>query len=153
MAYVNMTVDGQTKRTDVVNLVASNGDSKTAILSAVLEAADVPQGGGVETGVSVGNGTNTMDLATDKSHILCIPNGAISSVLTGTRAIVFFFIDKDKDVVYGAGSNAAGTAAGTPGNWQYTASNAIARVEDGKAVSKVDNGIFTDGKEYAWFAW
>lgn len=45
MAYVNMTVDGQTKKTSVLNFKDVNDNLKTATLSAVLEASDQQSGG------------------------------------------------------------------------------------------------------------
>lgn len=45
MAYVNMTVDGQTKQTSILNFKDVNDNLKTASLSAVVEDSDKTSGG------------------------------------------------------------------------------------------------------------
>lgn len=48
MAYVNMTVDGQTKRTDKIIGKDASGNTKEMVLSAVVESSDQQGGASLE---------------------------------------------------------------------------------------------------------
>lgn len=158
MAYVNMTLDGQTKRTDSIKLVGADGVSKNAILSAVLEASDVGSGGGVTSGTFVGDDTSNISVKADSSNLIVRVKGELSSALVaGKRTIAFFIIDKANSITTSIGSNGNGTSASAIASYAINYSSSPVKIaEDGSLTinSSVNGGgVFTNGITYEWIKW
>lgn len=158
MAYVNMTLDGQTKRTDSIKLVGADGVSKNAILSAVLEASDVGSSGGVASGTFVGDGTSSISVKADSSNLIVRVKGEFPSVLVaGKRTIALFIIDKDNSITTAIGSNGNGTAASAVSSTVINSqASPIKIAEDGSlTIDSASNGcgVFTNGITYEWIKW
>lgn len=154
MAYVNMTLDGQTKRTDSIKLVGADGVSKDAILTAVLEASDGATGG-VSTGQFVGDGTTRISVKADSSNLIVRVKGDLSTALvSGTRTMGLITIDKINSVITSIASNGNGTSMssvytnGTAGPFTISADGTI-------TINNMINGggTFTSGITYEWFKW
>ena len=171
MAYVNMTVDGQTKRTDSLNLVGADGESKTAILSAILEASDqqggsTPSSGGVESGTYTPSNRQksfTLPVTSQKSHLVMMPANFASINLTlGVAFATMICADENRTYGYysnNAGSNTDGSSGSQPNNAEtknyirvsYGATEIT--VYNPYANGNATDRLLQDGLVYNWFAW
>lgn len=166
MAYVNMTVDGQTKKTTQLNLKDTSGNTKTAILEAILEASDVGSSGG-----SMASGTFTptkeeninIDTGVDYKYLL-IYKGTLNLGYGYRLFANCLFANFEKNIVFNIGTNSGGsTFAGsanniseTNGKPSFVMNAAIASgYKDGTSfviTPNVTNGYWAT-EEYQWFAW
>lgn len=170
MAYVNMTVDGQTKQTSQLNLVGADGTTKTALLQAVLEASDTgsstPSSGGVESGTFTPServAEYSFPVSSKKSHFM-LKAKTPSSIPTNTGAAFVWALVADEVTSCFCKSNNAGsaveTASGYATSTRYDTLFATfldneVRLTNGNAktvgVSNTSK-VLAVGVEYEWFA-